>query len=433
MKQILRLFSVYLNENNFHKRLLIRPQNSQLKKRFILFFIALSVFVTVDAQQKQTISGYITDENGESLIGANVTVPALSVGTVSNNYGFFSLTLPEGNYTLLVTYLGYETQEVNVELNKGQKFNFKLKESTEMIESVQVTAEKRDANIRQVEMSSERLDIKTIKRIPSLMGETDIIKVIQLQPGVQTIGEGTSGFFVRGGAVDQNLILLDEAVVYNPAHFGGFFSVFNGDAIRDVTLYKGGIPSHYGGRLSSVLDVRMKDGNSNKLSATGGIGIVSSRLTLEGPIIKGKTSFIVSGRRTYYDLYFPLFNEPALKNNKSYFYDLNAKINHRINDNNRIFLSAYTGQDIAKFGEYFQMNYGNKTATMRWNHVFNDKLFSNLMFIYSNFNYELGVPEGSFAFRWLSNIIDVSIKNDYTFYINPSNTAHSDFRLYTIH
>ena len=261
------------------------------------------------------------------------------------------------------------------------------------------------------------------------MGETDIIKVIQLQPGVQTIGEGTSGFFVRGGAVDQNLILLDEAVVYNPAHMGGFFSVFNGDAIRDVTLYKGGIPSHYGGRLSSVLDVRMKDGNSNKFSGTGGIGLISSRLTLEGPIIKGQTSFILSGRRTSYDLYLPYVSKnPEAKNSKSYFYDLNAKLNHRINDNNRLFLSIYTGQDIAEFGDFFKMSYGNKTATARWNHVFSDKLFSNLMFIYSDFNYELGVPSGAFAFRWTSNIIDNSIKNDFTFYLNPNNTISFGFQ-----
>lgn len=398
-------------------------------KRILIFLIGISSVFLLNAQSKHTLSGYITDLNGESLIGANVIVTNLSIGTVTNHYGFFSITVPQGKYKILITYLGYADQEMEVDLEEDRKLDFKLEESTEMIESVQVTARKKDVNVKAVTMSTERLDIKTIKKIPTLMGETDIIKVIQLQPGVQTVGEGTSGFFVRGGAVDQNLILLDEAVVYNPAHMGGFFSVFNGDAIQDVTLYKGGIPSRYGGRLSSVLDVRMKEGNQNKLSATGGIGAISSRLTIEGPIVKDKTSFIVSGRRTYYDLFFPLSKQEAVKQSKSFFYDINAKVNHRINENNRIYLSLYGGQDVMKFGDFFEMSYGNKTATVRWNHLYSNRLFSNLMVIYSNFNYELGQPTGAFAFTWTSNIVDVSVKNDYTYFLNPNNTLSYGFQI----
>ncbi len=391
-------------------------------KYFLILFVFILVPFLGSAQDKYSVSGFITDANGESLVGANILIEKLQKGTVSNNYGFFSLTVPEGDYTILVSYVGYKGQEISVLLNKNQKLNLKLEESSEMMESVEVTAQKRDANVREVSMSTEKLDIKTIKKIPSLMGETDVIKVIQLQPGVQTVGEGTSGFFVRGGAVDQNLILLDEAVVYNPSHLGGFFSVFNGDAIKDVTLYKGGIPSRYGGRLSSVLDVRMKDGNMNKWSGAGGLGLISSRLTLEAPVIRDKCSFIVSGRRTYYDIFMPYVNEPAVKNSKAYFYDLNAKINFIVNENNRIYLSAYTGQDVMKFGDMFKMQYGNITGTMRLNHVYSDKLFSNYMLTYSKFNYELGQPTGSFTFSWLSNIIDYSFKNDYTYFLNPNNT-----------
>lgn len=391
-------------------------------KQIFLLFIFILIVATTNAQDKFSVSGYITDASGESLVGANVIVNQLKKGAVTNNYGFFSLTLPKGDYKVQVSYIGYKVQDIPILLDKNQKLNIKLEESAEMMESVEVTAEKRDANIREVTMSTEKLDIKTIKRIPTLGGETDVIKVIQLQPGVQTVGDGNSGFFVRGGAVDQNLILLDEAVVYNPAHMGGFFSVFNGDAVKDVTLYKGGIPSRFGGRLSSILDVRMKDGSMNKVSGSGGVGLISSRLTLEAPLVNDKCSFILSGRRTYYDLFMPYLNDPMVKKSKSYFYDFNGKINYIVNDNNRVYLSAYSGQDVMKFGDVFEMSYGNITGTARWNHIFSDKMFANYTLIYSNFNYELGQPDGSFAFSWTSNIIDYSLKNDYTFYLNPNNT-----------
>jgi hypothetical protein len=259
------------------------------------------------------------------------------------------------------------------------------------------------------------------------MGEADIIKSIQLLPGVQTSSEGSSGFYVRGGNADQNLILLDEAVVYNPSHLFGFFSVFNGDAIKNVELQKGGISSEYGGRLSSVLDVRMKEGNTKKVSGEGGIGSISSRFTIDGPIIKDKVSFMLSGRRTYFDLFFPFLKDSVVKKSTVNFYDLNAKITYNINQKNRVFVSGYFGKDVNKFGNLFAINYGNATVSVRWNHTYHGKLFSNLTFINSNYAYDLGVPAGSQSFNWLSNIVDYSLKNDYTYFLNPSNTLKFGF------
>ncbi len=391
--------------------------------KYCLVGMLLSFFsLLATAQEKHTISGYVKDNNGEELIGATVYVAALSAGTVTNTYGFYSLTLPENVYDVTYSFIGYEATQKKVSLQNDTKIDLMLEPSTEVIEEVEITAERKDANIQRVEMSTTKLPIKTIQRIPVLMGETDVIKTIQLLPGVQVAGEGSSGFYVRGGAVDQNLILLDDATVYNPSHIGGFFSVFNGDAIKNVELYKGGIPSNYGGRLSSVLDVRMNEGGTAKFGATGGIGAISSRLTLNGPMLNQKGSYIVSGRRTYIDAFFPLFNNAELKDVKAYFYDLNAKANYNINENNRIFLSAYTGDDKYEFSSFFGMGYGNRTMTLRWNHVFSNKLFANYNIIYSNFDYNLGVPEGVFGFDWESDIIDKSFKNDYTYYLNPQNT-----------
>ncbi len=392
-------------------------------KRFFIFLLGISSVLLVNAQSKYTVSGYITDSNGESLIGANVIVVELSKGTVTNSYGFFSLTLPKGQYKLSVVYLGFQEQIIDLDLSKDQKFNLKMEESTEMIESVEVTARKKDVNVKSVAMSTERLDIKTIEKIPTFMGEADVIKVIQLQPGVAVVGEGTSGFYVRGGAVDQNLILLDEAIVYNPAHFGGFFSVFNPDAIKSVELYKGGMPSKFGGRQASVLDVQMLEGSSDHISGKGGVGTLSSRLTLGAPIVKDKASFLLSGRRTYYDiLFFPLLNSPIINDSEVFFWDLNTKINYKINDNNRLFLSLYSGKDVVGIGSMFKVGYGNATGTLRWNHIFNERLFSNFMFIGSRYNYALGQPTGGFAFEWTSHIDDYSFKNDYTYFLNPNNT-----------
>ncbi len=387
-----------------------------------LIVIALILTISAQAQHKYTISGQVYDKSGESLIGANVVIKELTVGTVTNPYGFYSLTVKEGTYTLEVSYMGFKSEVRTVTLDKNLRLVFNLEDETELIESVTVTSERRDVNVKQVEMSSEKLDIKTIQRIPTFMGEADVIKVIQMQPGVSVVGEGTSGFYVRGGAVDQNLILLDEAVVYNPSHVGGLFSVFNPDAVKSVKLYKGGIPAHFGGRQASVLDVQMRDGNSQEISAKGGIGTLASRLTVEAPIVKDKGSILLSGRRTYYDLFFPLFNNEVLDNTKAYFWDGNLKANYKLNDNNRLYLSLYTGKDLMEIGDMFGVAFGNSTGTLRWNHVFNDRLFSNFMIVGTDYDYRLGVPTGSFAFEWTSQILDYSFKNDYTYFLNPNNT-----------
>lgn len=398
----------------------------------ILLFMGLFIVSSSILAQKYTVSGHVYDKSGESLIGANVIVKELTVGTVTNTYGFYSITLPKGKYTLLVSYVGFQDIELEVDLSNGnEKKVFNLEEASRMIESVVVKAEKQDVNIRDVSMSTDKIDIRTIEKIPTLFGETDLIKVVQLKPGVSVIGEGTSGFYVRGGAVDQNLILLDEAIVYNPAHFGGFFSVFNPDAVKSVDLYKGGMPAKFGGRQASVLDVKMREGSFNKHSFRGGIGAISSRLTLEGPVVKDQVSVLLSGRRTYYDQFFPLFKDPVLKESGSYFGDLNAKINYKVNENNRVFLSLYSGKDVLNLGGVFAIEYGNATGTLRWNHLFNDRLFSNFMFIGSRYNYSLGQPTGGLAFDWTSQIVDYSFKNDYTYFLNPSNTI--DFGVQVIY
>ena len=307
-------------------------------------------------------------------------------------------------------------------LNADIKSNITLKPESREIQEVLITTERKDKNIQEIGMGNVTLQAKTIKKIPNLMGETDIIKSIQLLPGVQTSVEGSSGFYVRGGNADQNLVLIDGATVYNPSHLFGFFSVFNGDAVKNVELLKGGIPAEYGGRLSSVLDVRMKEGNTQKIHGNAGIGLISSRLTVEGPILKDKVSFLVSARRTYSDLMLLFAKDTLAKDSKFYFYDLNAKINVKINENNRIFISGYFGRDVNAFGDLYQMDYGNATGTLRWNHSYSGRIFSNLTLIYSDFDYTIGVPEGIYAFKWLSHIVDRGLKNDYTFYLNSNNT-----------
>jgi hypothetical protein len=355
-------------------------------------------------------------------VGATIFVRELKTGAVSDVYGNYSLTLNEGNYTLVYSYIGYMTIVKSIELNKDLKISLELDPQEHQLKEVEITSEKNDKNVVKPEMSTFRMDIKTIQRIPALMGEVDVIKAIQLLPGVQSVGEGSSGFSVRGGAPDQNLILLDEATVYNASHLMGFFSVFNNDAIKDVKLYKGDIPANYGGRLASVLDVRMNEGNSKKFEVNGGIGIIASRLTVEGPIVKDRSSFVVSGRRTYADIFLPLSSNKALQNNRLYFYDLNAKINYRINDNNQVFLSGYFGRDVFK-NSFAGMKWGNETATIRWNHLFTKKLFSNFSFIYSNYLYNLGTPAGTNnSFDWTSNLRDLGVKADFSYYMNTKNT-----------
>jgi hypothetical protein len=399
------------------KRILLFP---------LIFFLILSSVncrANNDSELRYTVSGFIKDaKNGEELIGAAVSVKGYQKGTVTNLYGFYSLSLTSGNYILIFSYIGYEQKEVPIRLDRNLNINVELTEKIRELNEVTVTSAGRKAHLERAEMSIHKLPIKSIRRIPSLMGEVDVIKAIQLLPGVQASSEGASGFSVRGGNPDQNLILLDEAPVYNASHLMGFLSIFNNDAVKDVKLYKGDIPAEYGGRISSLLDVRMKDGNNKKFSGTGGIGTISSRLTLEGPVFRNKTSYIISARRTYADLFLPLARDEVLRKSKLFFYDLNAKVNHVFNDKNRIFLSGYTGSDVFR-NKYAGMKFGNSTFTLRWNHLFSPRLFSNSTLIQSNYNYQLSTPEGEVtSFRWTSRMYDVSGKVDFNYFLTPDIT-----------
>lgn len=376
--------------------------------------------------QTFTISGYMKDKaNGEGLIGATAYIKELGTGVVSNVYGFYSISLPKATYNISYSYIGFETQEQRVDLNQNQNFDILLKQSVKEIEEVVITSERRDKNVESVDMSMQKLPVKMIQKLPAFMGEVDVIKSIQLLPGIQSGGEGSSGLYVRGGGPDENLLVLDEAPVYNASHMLGFFSVFNSDAIKDIQVYKGGIPAEYGGKISSVIDIRMNDGNSQQFNVKGGIGNISSRLTVQGPVIKDKWSYIISGRRTYADLLGRMAGIDQLKNNKLYFYDLNGKTNVQLGKKDRIYLSAYTGDDYFSFGESMYMRWGNITGTLRWSHVYGEKLFSNTSLIYSKYDYNLGVPENtSSQFDWSSQIIDYNLKEDVTWFINPQNKVN---------
>jgi len=397
---------------------------------FIFLFIFFSI--SASAQEKFTLSGTIKDvSNGEELIGATVIIKELETGTVTNVYGYFSISLPAGEYTVIARFIGYENKQLSIDLNQNTRKDFELKAESTTLAEVEIIGEKQDENIDDVQMSVEKLSAKEIKSIPAFMGEVDLIKAIQLLPGVQTIGEGTSGMYVRGGNHDQNLVLLDESIVYNASHMLGIFSVFNTDAIKDVQLYKGGIPALYGGRLSSVLDIRMNEGNDKRFEATGGIGTVSSRATIESPFLKNKGSFMIAGRRTYADLFLKLSSNPDLNENQLFFYDLNAKANYEIDKNNRVFASGYFGRDVFRFGndaDAFGLNWGNATGTIRWNHIYGPKLFSNLTLLRSNYDYFLGQDEGVDAFSWTSKIKDLSVKLDYTYFLNPKNTLEFGYQ-----
>ncbi len=389
----------------------------------ILLLLILTMPGIAEVAGLVTLSGYLKDKaNGEALIGATVFVPELKTGVITNSYGYYSISVPPGTYSVNFSFIGYQAQSPSINLNSSKQLNLMLEEETKQIEEVVVTGEKKDRNVENLQMSMEKVQVKMVRKLPSFMGEVDVIKSITLLPGIQNGGEGSSGLYVRGGGPDENLMILDEAPVYNASHLLGFFSVFNSDAINDVQVYKGGIPAEYGGKASSVIDIRMKDGNSQKLGMSGGIGNISSRLTVEGPIIKDKWSFIVSGRRTYADYLGRLMGIEALKENKLYFYDLNLKTNVQINDKNRIYLSAYSGNDYFKVGESIYMKWGNLTSTARWNHLFTDKLFSNTSLIFSRYNYNLGVPgSGADQFDWTSQISDYNFKQDFSWYLNSKN------------
>lgn len=398
-------------------------------KNLFLPLLFLFFYITSFSQEKVTLSGYVKDGgNGESIIGANVYIQGTTIATTSNVYGFYSLTVPKGKNTIVFSYIGYQQQTKELELEKNTSLDIELLEDEKTtLSEVTISSEKENVNVKSMEMSVAKLDIKQISKIPALLGEVDVVKSIQLLPGVTTVGEGSGGFNVRGGNIDGNLILLDEAPVFNSSHLFGFFSVFNPDAVKDVKLYKGGIPAPYGGRISSLLDIRMKEGNNKKFEFNGGIGTIFSRFSIEGPIKKDKASFILAGRRSYIDVLAKPFIKkqlPDLNDVKFYFYDLTGKVNWRINKKNQVFLSGYLGQDV--FGAGFRFDWGNSTATARWNHIFGEKLFLNTTFYYSNYNYFLGFKNDNdnTSFDWKSNIINYSFKPDFTYYVNQNNTMH---------
>jgi hypothetical protein len=386
------------------------------KKAFIHFYLLLFLIAnSIVGQEKVTFSGYIIDqETNETLIGVNVILPKIQYGATTNEYGFYSITVPKGIYQLRISYLGYESFQEELQLDKTITKDYKLKSEVALLEEVVVEENIEQLNLKSPQMSLNKLTIQTIKNIPAALGEVDIIKSITLLPGVTSAGEGASGFNVRGGAADQNLILLDEAIVFNSSHLFGFFSVFNPDAIKDIKLYKGGIPSNYGGRVSSVLNIYQKDGNSNAFKAQGGIGLISSRLLLEGPIEKEKGSFLIGGRSSYAHLFFPLVE--SVGDNKAYFYDLNTKLSYKLNKNNNIYLSGYFGRDVFDISNLFNVGFGNSVANFRWNHLFSNKLFSNLSLIYSNYDYTLDF--GLAEFDWNLGIRNFNLKYDFKHYLS---------------
>jgi hypothetical protein len=388
----------------------------------IVFTFLILISGTLFAQNF-TISGRITDgKSGEDLLGATILIPGTTIGVSTNTYGVYSLTLAKGDYKIVYRYLGYQEVEKSITLNKNMTINIELSEKSKDIDEVVISAKAEDAKVENKQINVIKLDMESIKRIPVVFGEIDIMKTVTMLPGIISAGEGNGGFSVRGGMQDQNLILLDEATVYNVSHLLGFFSVFNGDAIRDLDVYKGGIPAQYGGRLASLIDIRMKEGNNKKFAATGGIGLLSSRLTIEGPIVKNKGSFIVSGRRSYADIFLPLAPAEEIQGSKLYFYDLNAKVNYKLSDKDKIFASGYFGRDVFKFSTIFGNSWGNRTGTIRWNHLFNKKLFSNQTIIYSDFDYlfKFNISESN-NIEFKQGIRDWTYKSDFAWFYNPKN------------
>ncbi|HET6722990.1 MAG TPA: TonB-dependent receptor [Chitinophagaceae bacterium] len=388
-----------------------------------------------------TVNGYVRDSlSGELIIGATITLNGQSKGVTSNQYGFYSITLDSGTYRISITHVSYQQKIMELSFEADKSFNFDLLPKTSAIAEVVVYANRRrDANVKNAEMGRIDLSTTRIKNIPAFMGEVDILKTIQLLPGVRNAGEGNAGFYVRGGGPDQNLIMLDDAVVYNTGHLFGFFSIFNSDAIKNISLIKGGMPAQYGGRLSSVLDVAMKDGNMNKFQVEGGIGLIASRLSLQGPIIKNKASFMVSARRTYIDA----IVKPFVKKTSDFygsgyfFYDLNAKVNYKFSEKDRLYLSGYFGRDVFDFNNVqrsFRSNipWGNSTATLRWNHVFNKRLFANTTAVYNNYKFKFEAAQNNFELSLASGIRDINLKTDFDYYPSPQHKIKFG-GLYTYH
>lgn len=388
------------------------------------------VFLTLGAlaQEKVTLSGTIKAAiSGETLISASVEVQGSEAGTVSNEYGFYSLTLPVGEYRITYSAVGFEPATETIRLTGNKVQPMALRELVTDLDSVRVTANARGRTIRGTQMGVERLTMKEVNTIPMLLGERDILKAIQLLPGIKSAGDGNSGFYVRGGSTDQNLILLDEANVYNASHLMGFFSTFNSDIVKDVTVYKGGMPAQYGGRLSSVLDVKMNEGNNQHYVVSGGVGLISAKLNVEGPIQENKSSFLVSGRRTYADLFLPVLGDSSNKNTRLFFYDVNAKMNYTLGKKDRLYMSGYFGRDVLRLEKQFGMNWGNKTGTLRWNHIFNDRLFSNTSFVYSDFNYNIAINNSNNDLNIFSQIRDLNLKEEVQWYAGSNHSLRMGF------
>ena len=377
---------------------------------FLLFLVQ-----GISAQQKFTLSGTISEtSSNETIIGVNVLFPEAQTGTTTNEYGYYSISLPQGSYTIQISGIGYKTITQTINLTKNTRRDFQLEESVESLNEVVIENDPEAIDISKPEMSVNKLSVSTIQNLPVVFGEVDIVKSLLLLPGVSNAGEGSSGFNVRGGAVDQNLILLDEATIYNSSHLFGLFSVFNPDAIKDLKLYKGGIPAEYGGRVSSVLDIYQRDGNSRKFKMKGGIGAISSRLLAEGPIVKDKGSFLIGGRSSYAHLFLKLTDNE----NSAYFYDLNTKLSYEINENNKLLLSGYFGRDVFNISQNFENTYGNAVLNLRWNHVLSDNIFTNLSAIYSDYFY--GLTLDFVGFNWDSGITNLNLKYDFDHFINDA-------------
>ncbi|MHB1922680.1 MAG: TonB-dependent receptor [Chitinophagaceae bacterium] len=405
-----------------------RPKWGSVPKVVLPLFFLLFLVLSSHAQRRYTLNGYLQDStSGEALIGANVYVLELNRGISANSYGFYSITLPQGNYHILFSFLGYSTKEIHLNLNQDMNLNEALIPHSLIEKGITVSGRRKDNNITGTNMGKIELSIQQMKSLPAIFGETDILRDIQLLPGIQSAGEGNTGFYVRGGGPDQNLILLDDAPVYNTGHLFGFFSIFNGDAINNVTVIKGGMPANYGGRLSSVVNVSMKEGNNQKLQGEGGIGLIASRFSLEGPLVKGKSSFMISARRTYIDILAKPFvsKQSSFYGSGYYFYDLNAKVNYSFSEKDHLFLSGYFGRDVFNFRSSNQnfsadIPWGNSTATLRWNHIFNKKLFANAALIYNDYHFSFGAIQDNFNFRLSSGIRDENAKMDFDYFAGLS-------------
>ncbi len=399
-----------------------------MKASILFSFLLASLGLPALCQQKHTLSGIIKSErSGETLIGATISTGESSNTVVSNEYGFYSITLPKGSYAITCSAIGFQTYTQILEVDKDIVHNIFLEEEIKNLDSIIVTGTRRGRTIAGSQMGVERLTMDEIRKIPMLLGERDILKAIQLLPGIKPAGDGNSGFYVRGGSADQNLILLDEAMVYNPSHLLGFFSTFNPDVVKDILVYKGGMPAQYGGRLSSVLDIKMNEGNNQDYIVSGGVGLIAAKLNVEGPIQKDNSSFLVSGRRTYADVFTGLAKDTSLRKNKLYFYDFNAKMNYSLGQKDKLYLSGYLGRDYLKLDKQFGLNWGNITGTLRWNHIFNNKLFSNTSFIYSDFDYNININNTNNDLNIFSKIKDLNLKQEFQWYAGEKHSLRFGF------